>query len=119
MGAHGVLAATTLNFLMIGWTIDFMVMPFYLRTFNSKTVYFARHDRSCKRILRVPLLFMLWFIIFSFGFIKIPRLLQDAGIVDIDAAEAGTKENPYELFNIQRGDSTVRVSDAYNEAYTR
>merc|ERR1712216_685319 len=100
--AHGVIAASTLNFLTLGWLIDMLAIPVYVRGVNGCCAAAARHDRSCRRICwRMPVASTLWTVVFCFGFALIPRWIHSTGLVDIDASLASTRTNPYQLLDLK------------------
>lgn len=109
---HGVLAASTMNFLALGWLFDMLAIPVYVRGVNSHCAPAARHDRSCGRICwRMPVASTLWAIVFMFGFACIPRWIHGSGLVDIDATLALTKSNPYQLLDL-KSDTDQRTAAA-------
>mmetsp|Transcript_5447 Transcript_5447/g.10377 ORF Transcript_5447/g.10377 Transcript_5447/m.10377 type:complete len:359 (-) Transcript_5447:50-1126(-) len=113
---HGVLSMLTLNFLLCGWMLDALMIPFYVRGFNSRTAGSARHDASCRHIcLRLPMVMTIWACVVSVGITKTPRILHSFSVVDLDRDIAKTKENPYSMLGASPGDDSRTLARAYQE----
>lgn len=113
---HGVLSLGSLNFLFCGWVLDALLIPVYVRSFNSRTAGVARHDASCRHICsRLPVVFILWSVVFYLVVAKTPRFMHELGLVDLDRAIAKTKENPYTLLGVQPDTEMNHVYAAYRD----
>mmetsp|Transcript_19347 Transcript_19347/g.41142 ORF Transcript_19347/g.41142 Transcript_19347/m.41142 type:complete len:290 (-) Transcript_19347:38-907(-) len=112
---HGLVAVWTANFLCIGWVVDAVMMPYYVRSFNAgRTAQMAPTDTSSRRLLcRLP---MMWLCLVApvigtalYG----PYVLHSLGAVDIDRIAAQTQENPYDVLGITRGAGLSEAKSAY------
>lgn len=114
---HGILATWTLNFLLVGWCLDAVLMPLYVRGFNSRRTHDkAPLDSSTRTLfLKLP---MTLFGIIGFAFFMVfwgPAVLQRVGIVDIDRIHAQTLTNPYEILGLSRGADLADAKAAYRK----
>merc|ERR1719289_321711 len=117
---HGTLCFWTLNFLFMGFFIDALVMPVYLRVANRGKADFATGDGTGLRILmRLPLTVVLICAVISLTFIGVPRGLRSWGVVDADQLGAKTSQNPYDLLGLPHGADALAVEAAYQERSAR
>lgn len=118
---HGVICIWTANFFFFGYFVDLILVPYYVRMHNQKAVdakvYGATPPQkfSCCACLswRVSLVYLALIVFFVVALIKLPRGLHDARIIDIDAAIAGTTQNPYDIVGVPRGSPEDVVAQAY------
>lgn len=113
---HGVLAIFTLNFLGLGWSIDVLAMPLYVRWANGGVAAFAPLDAPAWPLLcRLPVIAVVAFVAISSLVQRTPMLLNDIGVVDLDIRLAGTSANPYDLLRVQRGAPKKAVMKAQEQ----
>lgn len=117
---HGMMATWTLNFLFVGYLLDILLIPYYVRDFNKLTHDKVPYDRSSRSLLiRLPLT-LLAIAGFVVGLICYgPTLLQLSGAVDIDRIAAQTQANPYDTLGISRGATMAEAKSAYRKESLR
>lgn len=114
---HGLLALWSLNFFGMGFFLDGMCMPAYVRRFNACCHDSAPLDRSRRTLCcRLPtMLLLIWGL--SAGFIvHTPRILHFAGVLDIDRLSAQTEANPYDTLGIAYSASMADIKMGYRKA---
>lgn len=114
---HGLLASWTLNFFCFGWLLDLVLLPSYVRGFNSRHADgSAPWDGSQRAIfIKLPVLAVtvgLSAILLAAGG---PRILHHTGVVDIDRIAAQTALNPYDTLGIARSSGLAEAKSAYRK----
>lgn len=115
---HGLAAGWTVNFLLCGWFLDALLLPYYVRDFNARrTAPGAPYDSSCRRLMcRLPALMLvaLGFCVVILMFL--PTLVHKLGLVDIDRLAAQTTKNPYDVLGIPYSSDMKTAKKAYHVA---
>lgn len=113
---HGVMAVCSMNFFLLGWCLDALLMPWYVKGANQSTADCAPTDTGGLRLLcRLPVISSAALAVFTAFFIQTPTFLNDLGVVDIDAHLARTQSNPYELLGVVHGAPRNVVDQALEE----
>eukprot|EP00408_Alexandrium_pacificum_P027953 CAMPEP_0171180972 /NCGR_PEP_ID=MMETSP0790-20130122/14026_1 /TAXON_ID=2925 /ORGANISM="Alexandrium catenella, Strain OF101" /LENGTH=362 /DNA_ID=CAMNT_0011645909 /DNA_START=1 /DNA_END=1088 /DNA_ORIENTATION=+ len=114
--AHGFLAVWSGNFFMLGWFLDLLLLPTYVRAANRCSVASSTSDGSFRGILcRLPPIIFLFISMLFGGYFFMPRTLHNLGVIDIDQAIAGTDGNPYDILGVPRDSSKDAATDAFLE----
>lgn len=115
---HGIAAGWSLNFLLCGWALDLVLMPYYVRDFNSRrTAEGAPYDNSVRRLMcRLPALIILALLLCVVILMFLPSGLHALGIVDIDRLAAQTTANPYDVLGIPYSSDIRQAKKAYHAA---
>lgn len=120
--AHGLAATWSLNFVFLGWIVDFYMIPCYLCRYNNKTSdKLPGRDlhkevwQCCRLAGGVPLMFVLALCCFFF----IPQQFQNFGILDLEKSMAKTQTNPYDLLHVQHNASLQEARKAYKKELNR
>lgn len=118
---HGLAATWSLNFLGCGWMIDFYLVPYYCRSFNSsRCAPQAPHDRSCRRLWCRLVMVVVGYLVLTFGIIfGVPELCDRLGFVDLARAAAQTDANPYDILGLSKGDGLGEAKRAYKQMSLR
>lgn len=114
---HGVLAATSLNFLTLGWYMDFLLIPTYIQKANKSTSALAvsdlQHRGCCSFLCKgwcVGILAVCWMV---FALTKMPGYADSFGIVDLELERSGLNQNPYDILGIPRGTTFYDMTADY------
>lgn len=114
---HGLMAVWTGNFFGLGWLLDALLMPSYLRGYNTRRADpEASMDTSARRLLiRLPCV-GLGFLLTVVGVaLYLPAALHFTGVVDIDRLAAQTERNPYDVLEIKQMASLHEAKSAYRK----
>jgi len=118
---HGLLATWTANFAGIGWLVDLVLLPYYVRRFNARyTAPDAPYDTSRRRLLcHLPMLVLITgATVLSVG-LYLPSMLHHAGVLDIDRLAAQTEANPYDVLGIPHSAGLTEAKSAYRKESLR
>lgn len=115
---HGLCAFWTVNFAGLGWLLDAILMPCYVRSFNNlRCAPEAPYDNSRRRLLCHLPLFMFGVLAIMLGLVVyLPVILHTLQVVDIDRIAAQTQVNPYELLGISKSATASEARAAYRSA---
>mmetsp|Transcript_49266 Transcript_49266/g.107191 ORF Transcript_49266/g.107191 Transcript_49266/m.107191 type:complete len:299 (+) Transcript_49266:92-988(+) len=118
---HGIVCVWTLNFLGVGWVLDGLLLPFYVRGFNARrTSPLAPWDTSRRRLwCRLPLLALCLLTVLLTTFLYLPRALNWTKVLDVDRLRAQTQANPYDVLGVTPGASLAGVRAAYRKESLR
>lgn len=117
---HGVVCLYTGNFLMVGWVVDLLAVPMYVRGYNQRAANSAPIASTCKSLsCRLILLYCLGCVAFVIALVKLPRGLHNLRVMDLDMQMAGTSQNPYDLLGVSRGCSATTAHLGYGEQVKR
>mmetsp|Transcript_86134 Transcript_86134/g.252033 ORF Transcript_86134/g.252033 Transcript_86134/m.252033 type:complete len:279 (+) Transcript_86134:98-934(+) len=117
---HGLIGMWTMNFFLLGWLLDAVLLPFYVRSYNARlTAPGAPYDNSLWRLLRLPLLLLTVLALVAVVVLYLPTGLHYVGAVDLERMAAQTEVNPYDVLGIQRGAELSEVKTAYRKASLR
>lgn len=114
---HAVLAAWTLNFMCIGWGMDLVLMPYYVKQRNRSVAEMALKAVPTWGTVccRLPLVMLLVACGVSAVYAQGPRALHNAGMVDIERMMAKTKANPYAMLDVVVGVDPLVAKQKYEE----
>lgn len=118
---HGPLAALSLNLFGFGWLADAVLIPSYVRGFNSRYTWEnAPYDSSRRSLLcRLPAaLLTCAALVLGIG-LYLPRALHWTGVVDIDRLAAQTEANPYDTLGLSWDASLSDAKAAYRRESMR
>jgi len=118
---HGLISAWTMNFLLVGWLLDAILLPSYVRSYNLQyTAPEAPYDKSRGPLLiRLPALFLISLLVLASAVVYGPWVLHRFGIVDIDRIAAQTEVNPYEVLGLTRAAGLEEAKRAYRKESLR
>jgi len=114
---HGLIAVWTGNFFLFGWLLDAILMPSYLRSYNSRRADpEVSLDTSARRLLiRLPCLFFGVLGTLVGVALYLPAALHYTGVVDIDRLAAQTERNPYDVLEIKQAATLQEAKSAYRK----
>jgi len=114
---HGLLASWTLNFFFVGWLLDLVLLPSYVRGFNNRrTDASAPSDGSQRAIfIKLPALALIIGVSALLLVAGGPWILHHSGAVDIDRIAAQTVLNPYDTLGIARSSGLAEAKSAYRK----
>jgi len=118
---HGLIAAWTLNFALVGWLLDAILLPSYVSAYNAQyTAPEAPYDRSrWPLLIRLPALFLVSLLALACAIVYAPWALHRFGVVDIDRIAAQTEVNPYEMLGLHRNAGLEEAKKAYRKESLR
>lgn len=118
---HGVLVVWTFNFAGIGWFIDGLLIPYYLRSFNgSHAGKEAPNDGSSRRLLcRLPITIIGGGLFVAAFALYFPSFMNYIGVVDLDRRRAQTTQNPYDVLGVPRYADLTVVKAGYRKQSLR
>jgi len=118
---HGLVAVCTFNFFGVGWALDALLLPYYVRSFNaSRTAEIAPYDTSRRRLFcHLPMYTVAVAAILAAIFVAGPSALHATGIVDVDRLAAQTERNPYEVLGVSRTADLQEARAAYRKESLR
>lgn len=118
---HGLIAAWTLNFSLVGWLLDAILLPSYVRAYNARyTAPEAPYDRSRGTLLiRLPAILLISLLAIASAIVYGPWALHRFGMVDIDRIAAQTEVNPYEVLGLPRTAGLAEAKSAYRKESLR
>jgi TM2 domain-containing membrane protein YozV len=118
---HGIFSLWTLNFFGLGWLLDGLLIPFYVRGFNNqRCAPMAPYDNSRRRILLyTPLTLIAFVLLVVLNIVYLPYILHRLQVVDIDRIAAQTEMNPYDLLDVPRGASLAEAKAGYRRESLR
>lgn len=104
---HGMFALWSLNFFGLGWLIDAILMPLYVRGANRGISPVASSDYSaCHLIFRLPLVLIVGLGGIYAGLFYVPAAIDAMGFIDLEVRGANmTARNPYDVLQAPRGAS--------------
>jgi TM2 domain-containing membrane protein YozV len=117
---HGLLCLWTGNIFGLGWFLDAVLMPYYIRSFNSRRCApTAPYDVSGRRLLCLPLVALALLLLVLVTALCFPYVLHGTGIIDLDQLAAQTKANPYDTLGVPRTAGLREAKMAYRKASLR
>eukprot|EP00931_Biecheleriopsis_adriatica_P005107 TRINITY_DN106666_c0_g1_i1.p1 TRINITY_DN106666_c0_g1~~TRINITY_DN106666_c0_g1_i1.p1 ORF type:complete len:286 (-),score=60.21 TRINITY_DN106666_c0_g1_i1:94-915(-) len=117
---HALCSFWTLNFFGVGWILDGFLMPFYVRSFNSRNcAREAPFDGSRRKLLCVPLAVVCCIVMVLGSLAYLPTMLHYAKVVDLDRIAAQTEVNPYDLLGLSSSATPQEAKAAYRKASLR
>lgn len=112
---HGMFALWSLNFFGLGWFLDALLMPLYVRGANRGTSPVASSDSSaCHLIFRLPLVLIVGLGGIYGGLFYTPSVVQAMGLIDLEVRGANTTRNPFDILQAPRGASADLAKKLYD-----
>lgn len=117
---HGLVGVWTANFLVVGWLLDAVLLPYYVYSANARYVApTAPYDSTIWRLFRLPMMFVCLILLTVAAGVYLPSGLHRMGFVDLDRMAAQTEANPYDVLEIPRGADLAEAKSAYRKASLR